>query len=210
MKNCIICDIINHPISLDDTIIYENDILIVKVAKGMVVNGHLLVIPKKHINGMADFPLKQMQRFYLFCKNVAERLEIYMHKEVILFEHGSLPVGRHPKSIVHAHMHIIPYNLSKDNYKKIIDGCQLESIDSIDVLQIARQKDYWYFEDGKHNQYFSYNKKNVPRSIIFKLIAEQEGFDNDYEWRDEKNNDIVKVKDTLLIGEKIFISKMND
>jgi len=49
----------------------------------------------------------------------------------IIFEHGSLPEGRHPLSITHAHLHIIPINLSNNNINSLFSDLKLELKENI-------------------------------------------------------------------------------
>lgn len=202
MKECIICQIINKPQYLEDTIIYENDSFIVKSAKGMVVPGHLLIIPKLHINGFAELSKEDLKKIKEFYEQVSSEIKKYMKTDVILFEHGSLPQGRHPQSIVHAHLHIIPYSLTQENRDRIINECKLEKIEKYEDIKSVEHKDYSYFQDKDGNMYLSHSI-NIPRSIIFRVIAEQEGLEKDYEWREEKNNDKNKLIKTIKLGKKI-------
>lgn len=203
MKQCIICEIIKHPKYLEDTIIYENDLFIVKAAKGMVVPGHLLIIPKEHINGFAELSVEKLNETEKFIENISKKIKKCIQTDIILFEHGSLPEGRHPKSIVHAHLHIIPYSLTQQNYERIIDDCQLKKIETFNKIKEVAHKDYCYFKDKNGTMYLS-DSINFPRSIIFKIIAEQEGIDDDYEWRDEKNNNRDKLIKTIELGKNII------
>lgn len=203
MKKCIICEIIKNPKYLEDTIIYDNDFLIVKAAKGMVVQGHLLIIPKKHINGFAELSIKELNETKVLVEKISANMKEYMNSNVILFEHGSLEKGRHPQSIVHAHLHIIPYNLTKKNYEKIIRECQLKKFEKYEEIKKVMHKDYCFFKDQYGKMYLS-DSIDFPRSIIFKVIAEQEGIDNDYEWREEKNNIKDKIIKTIEFGKNFL------
>lgn len=203
MKKCIICEIINNPQYLEDTIIYENSFFIVKAAKGMVVPGHLLIIPKEHINGFAELSIEKLNEIKEFVERISAKMKEYMKSNVISFEHGSLEKGRHPQSIVHAHLHIIPYNLTQKNYEKIINGCQLKKIETYEEIKKVTHKDYCYFKDEYGKMYLS-DSIDFPRSIIFKVIAEQEGIDDDYEWREEKNNSRDKLIKTIELGKNII------
>lgn len=39
-------------------------------------------------------------------------LMIVIKRHIILLEHGSTESGRYPQSIVHAHLHLIPFNFN--------------------------------------------------------------------------------------------------
>lgn len=170
----------------------------------MVVQGHLLIIPKKHINGFAEFTTKELNEVQKFVEEVTNKIKKYMKINVICFEHGSLQKGRHPQSIVHAHLHIIPYNLTSKSRDRIINECKLKKIKVYQEIKNAAYKDYCYFKDENDNMYLS-NSINFPRSIIFRVIAEQEGLEKEYEWREEKNNNKNKLISTIELGKKYSI-----
>lgn len=202
MRECIICEIINNPRYLEDTIIYENNFFIVKAAKGMVVPGHLLMITKDHINGFAELSIEKLNEVKEFCEKISAKIKKYMKTNVIFFEHGSLPEGRHSQSIVHAHLHIIPYNLTQKSYEKLINECQLKKIKTYEKIKDVIYKDYCYFKDEDGNMYLS-DSIDFPKSIIFRVIAEQEKLEDNYEWREEKNNNKDKLIKTIELGKKI-------
>lgn len=203
MKKCIICEIIDNPQYLEDTIIYQNNFFIIKAAKGMVVPGHLLIIPKEHINGFAELPIEKLNEVKEFVEKLSVKIKKYMKTNVILFEHGSLKEGRHPQSIVHAHLHIISYNITQKSCEKIINGCKLKKIRKYEEIKDVMHKDYCYFKDGDDNMYLS-DSVDFPRSIIFRVIAEQEGLEDNYEWREEKNNSRDKLIKTIELGKNIL------
>ena len=203
-NKCVLCEIINNPIYLEDTIIYDNKKFIVKSAKGMVVPFHYLIIPRKHINSMAELTEKNLNEMYRIAKFMSNEIKKHTKKEVVFFEHGSLSSGRHLESIVHAHFHVIAYNMTEFTKNLIINGCKMNKISSIFDIKKSMYKDYWFFEDEKGNLYHSNSVSDVLRSIIFKAIALQEKKDKNYEWREEKNNDKNKLVITIKLGKKIF------
>ena len=203
MKDCILCDIIKYSKNeLVNTTLFETELFVVKPAKGMVVPGQMLLIPKQHINGFAELSINYIEKARKLCEFIEERIERETNNKVILFEHGSLHNGRHPESIVHAHMHIIPYTLSNFRRNKMIKECKLKEITSFKKIKEVQYKDYWFFKDNMGKMYMSHSIEGVPRSIFFRLIAEQEGLGLNYEWRNE--NDIDKIIKTIKLSQKIF------
>lgn len=203
MKDCILCDIIKYSRhELVNTTLFETESFVIKPAKGMVVPGQMLLIPKQHINGFAELPIKEIEKTKELCEFIEEKLKTEINNGVILFEHGSLYNGRHSESIVHAHIHIIPYILSDFSRDKMIKECKLEKINSFEKIKEVQHKDYWFFKDNNGKMYMSHSIESVPRSIFFRLIAEQEGLGLNYEWRNE--NDDIKIIETIKLSKKIF------
>jgi len=53
----------------------------------------------------------------------------------------------------------------------------------------------------------SHSIKDAPKSCFIKLVAEQSGYDNSYEWRDPKNNRESDIKKTIKIFKKLRLNK---
>ena len=114
-------------------------------------------------------------------------------------QRGFLPKGRHPLSITHAHLHIIPIYISRDNLEKLFDELELGLQFTIISLHNMKYKDYWMYRSENKHYYMSHSIKDAPKSCFIKLVAEQSGYDNSYEWRDPKNNRESDIKKTIKI-----------
>lgn len=190
-----------------NTILYEDDLVVIKPALGMSVENYLMVITKKHNNGFAEHSDAELIKFEnllnIICEAYFNNIGVYP----IIFEHGSLPEGRHSLSITHAHLHIIPMNLSNDSKEDLFSSLQLRRIKNILDLKSLKNKDYWVYRSEESEYFASHSVVNAPRSCFIKIIASQAGCGNDYEWRDEKNNrsDFVETTiDTFLkLGIKV-------
>ena len=208
MENCIFCSLINQTdkelcSKLENTILYEDDLILIKPALGMSIPNYLMVFSKQHINGFAQLDssnlLKLENLLDKICQKYFDILGIYP----IIFEHGSLPKGRHILSITHAHLHIIPMNLSNDNLKELFGKLELNLEPTIVSLQNMKYKDYWMYRSKDKKYYMSNSIKNAPRSCFIKLVAKQAGFDNSYEWRDPSNNRKSDIKTTIETFKKL-------
>lgn len=200
-NTCILCDIIGNKNNLQakpvNTILYENENFVVLPAKGTMLDGYLMICPKKHYTGMANLPYDVRQELFVLIEKIKQIiLKEYKIMPTIL-EHGSLREGRHPKSIVHAHVHIFPFNFNKVHHQKMLDCLKLEKIDLKSQMQNFAGKNYWLYVDKNENAYMSHTISNVPRSIFLRLVACQLGMEECYEWREPKNDNIETIKKTL-------------
>lgn len=104
MKNCIFCKIINKEIPSE--FLYEDNEVVAFRDIHPIAPVHVLVIPKKHIESVADVAEadeKLMGRLILAAKKIASDLKIARDGYKLLIrvgEHGGQEVG-------HVHLHLL-------------------------------------------------------------------------------------------------------
>lgn len=193
MENCIFCNIIDNKDNIRNLkinkILYEDDLLMVIPAKGAPVVGWIMLIVKKHINGFAELTPQELIHVEKIVGEIKKIYLEYFHINSILLEHGSTSEGRHPQSIVHAHMHLIPFNFNENIEKELMNELQVKFIDSILDIRINRKQDYWLYCNSKGKFFCSANIKNVTRSIFMKLVVKQIEGNFQYEWRNVETDD---------------------
>ena len=187
MKNCIFCDLVkngdNNNEKEKNIILYEDELILITQATGSPVRGYLMIITKRHVNGFAELSrdeLKHVERIICIIKNFYKK---YFNINSILLEHGSTENGRHPQSIVHAHLHLIPFNFDEKIENELLTVLQLKPIQILENIKINEKLDYWLYCDSKGRYYTSSNIINAPRSIFMNLIAKQINLPLPYEWR---------------------------
>lgn len=187
MKDCVFCNIIkngnNNNEKEKNIVLYEDELLLVSQATGSPVRGYLMIIPKKHINGFAELSLNEMKHVEKIINIIKDFYKKYFSINAILLEHGSTEMGRHPQSIVHAHLHLIPFNFNKKIEKELLKELQLKPIKSFECIKINEKLDYWLYCNQNEEYYTSSDILNVPRSIFMNLIAKQINLPLPYEWR---------------------------
>lgn len=187
MKDCVFCNIIkngnNNNEKEKNIVLYEDELLLVSQATGSPVRGYLMIIPKKHINGFAELSLDEMKHVEKIINIIKDFYKKYFSINAILLEHGSTEMGRHPQSIVHAHLHLIPFNFNKKIEKELLKELQLKPIKSFECIKINEKLDYWLYCNQNEEYYTSSDILNVPRSIFMNLIAKQINLPLPYEWR---------------------------
>ena len=192
---CFMCEIANHKgfASLTlynqyieksvDCIIYESDNFYVVPELGALKQGYLMIIPKKHILSVAQFPEEYREEYAEVCNDIEEiLLKAFDGSTVCFMEHGSGPSGKtsHKKSIVHAHTHVIVDFLLKQRFKKMV---QLRPCDDI---TIASKTHYFSYQEGSKGKLMIsmdpevYVQRQFPRQVM----AEEFGLAPDqYNWR---------------------------
>ena len=187
MKECVFCNIVkignNNNEKEKNVILYEDDLVLITQATGSPVRGYLMIVTKQHINGFAELSKEELKHIEKLINIIKEFYKKYFHIDSILLEHGSTESGRHPKSIVHAHLHLIPFNFNEKIETELLTELHLKSIESFEDIKINEKLDYWLYCNPKGKYYTSSNIINAPRSIFMNLIAKQINLKLPYEWR---------------------------
>ena len=187
MKECVFCNIVktgnNNNEKEKNVILYEDDLVLITQATGSPVRGYLMIVTKRHINGFAELSKEELKHIEKLINVIKEFYKKYFHIDSILLEHGSTESGRHPQSIVHAHLHLIPFNFDENIETELFAELHLKSIESFENIKINEKLDYWLYCNSKGKYYTSSNIINAPRSIFMNLIAKQINWKLPYEWR---------------------------
>lgn len=202
MKECVFCNIVktgdNNNEKEKNVILYEDDLILITQATGSPVRGYLMITVKRHINGFAELSPSELNHVEKNIEIIKNFYKKYFHINSILLEHGSTEIGRHPQSIVHAHLHLIPFNFNKEIENELLTELKLNPIESFESIKINQKLDYWLYCDPKGRYYTSSNILDAPRSIFMNLIAKQINLVLPYEWRKsvtkkEYINEIINI-----------------
>ncbi len=186
MKECVFCNIVktgNNNKNEKEVILYEDELILIIPAAGSPVRGYLMIIVKRHINGFAELSPEELKHVEKTVKIIKTFYKKHFHVNSILLEHGSTSNGRHSESIVHAHLHLIPFEFNKEIEGELFTKLQLNLIELFENIKRNEKLDYWLYCDAKGKYYTSNNILDVPRSIFMNLIAKQIKLSQPYEWR---------------------------
>lgn len=104
MENCVFCKIIKQQIPSHK--IYEDDYSYCFLDIHPAVEGHCLVIPKKHCTDIFDLDEASVKHLLLSAQNVAKLLKKNIGAEGVNILHASGKAAQ--QSAFHFHMHILP------------------------------------------------------------------------------------------------------
>jgi len=140
VKECVFCNIVktgnNNNEKEKNVVLYEDDLVLITQATGSPVKGYLMIVTKRHINGFAELSKEELRRIEKLINIIKKFYKKYFHIDSILLEHGSTESGRHPQSIVHAHLHLIPFNFNKEIETELLTELHLKSIESFENIKI--------------------------------------------------------------------------
>lgn len=187
MKECVFCKIVktgnNNNEKERNVILFEDDLVLITQATGSPVRGYLMIVTKRHINGFAELSKVELKHVEKLINVIKEFYKKYFQIDSIVLEHGSTERGRHPQSIVHAHLHLIPFNFDKKIETELLEELHLKPIKSFEDIKSNEKLDYWLYCNPKGKYYTSSNIIDAPRSIFMNLIAKQINLKLPYEWR---------------------------
>ena len=104
--NCVFCEVANGRAPAH--IVEETDDCIAIVPLDIQVDGHLVVIPKMHYNGIVDVPSETLGKVMDFVKKVC--LDLKVSREFGGFNILNASGSAAQQSVPHFHVHILPRN----------------------------------------------------------------------------------------------------
>lgn len=203
--NCLFCNIDNS------SIIHETKNFYVKVGKGIITAGHVMIIPKAHYKAIAEIE-DNLVNEYLELKDKVIAEVTKQFAKPFLVEYGV-----YGQSVFHAHIHIIP--TSSEEYKNIniirdlvLPASRELNIEPIQITSFEELQDYYkqykmyvYFESDGEQYIFPVNN-NVQSDIpllSYRCFFSNLGIKGVKSWKDmteeDIRNDNIKIEKTRQI-----------
>ena len=133
MENCVFCKIISGEFSSRK--IYEDDFTLAFLDISKDVDGHILVVPKKHVKNILDCDNETLSRVFDTVKKVSNHLvKNCGYDGVNLLNANDESAGQ---TVFHLHIHIIPRKKEDglDCYPKL-PGAKFELDDMLEKLKM--------------------------------------------------------------------------
>lgn len=111
--DCIFCKIINNEIP--SYTIYEDSIVKVFLDINPDVNGHLLIIPKKHFLGLKEIDDETL----LHIMKIARKMESVLKQKLNIDGLTLIQNNGSVQEVKHYHLHLKPYYIEKQNLKDV-------------------------------------------------------------------------------------------
>jgi Diadenosine tetraphosphate (Ap4A) hydrolase and other HIT family hydrolases len=103
---CTFCDIVRG--TAPATRVYEDDSVLsfLPLPEGRIADGHLLVIPKRHVSDVFDVSAADLQALALAVQRVSEALRKALQASGVNILNASGPNS--DQSVFHLHFHVVP------------------------------------------------------------------------------------------------------
>lgn len=112
---CVFCDL------KDKYTIAEKDNVVLTVNLFQYIDGHLLIIPRRHFESLAETKLKEWQAIFYLANLGIERLRKKLGIDNLILLDRPTSGYKTGKTVTHSHFHIIPFKpeLVKWNYQPV-------------------------------------------------------------------------------------------
>lgn len=150
---------------------------------GQIVEGHLLIVPTTHDTALADLTLSSAEELSELRRFV-RRAMAETYGSIIFFEHGVRGKQAGGCGIDHAHLHAVPFALSREPIEELKNRHQLKSVGGISEIsrRVAPDSPYLYFEQT-NGQAWACEIDFVPSQYLRKCVAESLGTKS-WDWRE--------------------------
>ena len=186
IRKCPFCESTSMPITL-----YENKHCIVIPDFAPLVAGHVLIVPRKHIYGIARCDDETFS-------SVLEALSVVTKKyneNFTIFEHGSLCSKNAGSSVSHAHLHILPIKI---DLKKTVDSdlriksynLQINELNSF----FLKTQPYLFLQNELCRPGAFYCVDELQRQYLRRLVLKCIDDSTDYDWENPHRQIIYKNK----------------
>lgn len=212
-EDCLLCKIYKRnriyrdqfaPHSPDDqplyavmnTVLYESENFYVVPAKGALVEGYVMIVPKEHVLSFAALSSDKLAEAMQVLADIQNILGKIYGPNFLVFEHGSGAEGKckHEKAIVHAHLHVIPFTLSLGG--NLLSDFHLSPLSLTDLHQYA-EVPYLLYRDMQHDWHISADPEvYIPRQCIRQVLGDQLGLDG-LLWNWRKHSFMDKIEATV-------------
>ncbi len=180
--------IVNKGFNTDEfynRILFESQNFKVIPSLGSLVEGWLLVIPKKHYISYGEITNSLLlEELEMLIYDVSKAIQ-NEYGEYIIFEHGPIvEMSSVGCGVDYAHIHIVPINLVLKQIKELsgqtIQWEKVESINSTSFYTNSGQS-YLYFQDNHRNSYIGTSDK-IPSQFFRRVISEVIGKPKMFDW----------------------------
>ena len=184
--------------------IFETENFYVKIGKGIITPGHVMLITKDHYDCFAEIPEELEQEFFEIKKYLIKKITETFSKPFLQ------EAGIWGQTVPHAHIHFIPTKTENYQVNSIIEemvkpsGAELEIIDWKKLKEIYK-KERGYItieEDGKTYVFHTDDvTKKPPHHLIYRyFFADKFNLKGTRSWQnmteEDKKLDLVKINTT--------------
>ena len=104
MRKCLFCEIVSRAVEAE--IVFESGLALAFLDHRPLFPGHVLLVPKAHVETLADLPAADLAGFFSAVQKIERAVELAMESE------GSFIAinNKVSQSVPHLHVHIVPRN----------------------------------------------------------------------------------------------------
>jgi len=190
-----------HTVDFYNKKLYETENFVVIPSLGSIVEGWLLIVPKKEI---ISYGYLQSTALYSELDSLIDHVGQAVKKlygSFVIFENGTRCQGESVGcGVDYAHIHIVPtehnlIDIIERDFGIYYNWRQVGSIEE-SVNYINNNQPYLYYKTQQNDSYMATNE-NIPSQLFRKALASVMGVRSEYDWkRNPFTENIYKTIDT--------------
>ena len=160
-------------------ILKETTSFLVVADHAPLVEGHLLIIPKRHYVCYGAVPAELDAEFYTLKQEVKQFL-IRFYAPVVFWEHGIFR-----QTVFHAHLHCFPFGITEYHLSGDLHGVVVHSQEDIRAWYTSKGP-YFYMEDSRSALLFAPQMDGylqIIRDVLWQGVVSRSGRS---EWRSQQ------------------------
>lgn len=167
---------------------------------GSFVEGYVLVIPRQHFLSSLSFPCNHTEELLSIIDFLRKFYSDVFQGRFIIFEHGSSsfnnPGGM---SVLHAHLHLVPYNELLIESVNEFDFIKYDSLYDLKKYYLSQniQNPYLLLKDTDNNIYYCEEEK-IPSQYFRKRVCNNLGLNGMGDWK--KYPFIENIQKTIILA----------
>lgn len=175
-------DLVSYNIRL-----YETENFAVIPSLGSIVEGWLLIIPKKHYLSYgylsSEELYKELDDLIVYVGSIVKKA----YGDFVIFENGAFCSDKLVGcGVDYAHIHIVPIkddliDIIKTRYNKNYNWEQVKSL-GVSSTFVKNSQPYLYYRNQVGCSYIT-TDPNIPSQLFRKAIAYSRGIENEYDWK---------------------------
>jgi len=166
---------------------------------GQIVDGYLLVVPKRHYATLDEMPSVLWTEFEKIYEHVRKILSD-LYGPCIAYEHGARRAGVGGCGIYHAHLHATPLASASDPVELLrlrFPYTELAHLNEISK-QSAGLPSYLFYQDSNAKLYL-FDTGPLPSQYMRKVLADAVG-QQDWNWREAGREELLLATMQRLSG----------
>lgn len=180
---CFFCKEIEDPIQnilKRNRVVLDTKNFVVFPTVGCFQIGYLLIMPKQHYLCFGELEPNIIDELESIVQKITDYIQKKQNTKCIIFEHGTRDLSKiTATSIMHAHIHIIPF--SEDIVRYLPNYCELKKIKGFEDLK-NEVDNYLYLKDINNNNYIVKNS-NYPSQFFRQIACQAMGISKYWDWR---------------------------
>lgn len=171
-------------------VVLETKNFVVFPTEGCFKIGYLLIMPKQHFLCFGELESDYIVELEEIIKQITQYVKKKQNLSCIIFEHGTRDLSKLTStSIMHAHIHLIPFE--EDIISYLPTYCELRKIGGFSDLK-KENKNYLFLRDIHNNNYIVKNE-DYPSQFFRRISCKALNIPKYWDWKKYRFSENVEI-----------------